>query len=756
MFAPDGNHLWSTRMDGNFEDRANSVAFDLSGSLAVAGYYWSTPLLVYHSNGQVAAMLPLNGSYGAFVSVFTAIGTHLWSTRISGNDFDSASSVAFDSSGRLLVTGLYTSSQLLIYHATGQAAAMLSNDATGYFAGFVSVFASGGNHLWSTRIDGTGDDGPSSVAFDQSGRLAVAGSYRSTPLFIYHASGQVAAQLSREGSWAAFVSLFASNGSHLWSTRIDGSGADYAQSVAFDQTGRLAVAGYYQSTGLTIYHASGQIATTLSLNGSRGGYVSMFSSEGNHLWSIRLDGNNDDRAYAVALDQGGRLAVAGWFVSTQLLIYHPSGELTAMLPRNGTANAFVSVFASDGNHLWSTISGGTAWSVAFNLNGRLALAGSSGSLPSLIFHANGQLAAILPTNGSSAAFVSVFDSDASLSVTTQKAANAQFTFPFGIDGNPATTSFPSQNTNQASGTSLASWIVVVAVAGSVICFVFIALLVRARKNRKARLAPSQEQTSSPDTATSTTGLTTLQVTKHELSVPAYLEFKFGESFIQDSFIAKGGGGSIYTCKSIVPELTEFANNQPIVVKNLGMSVDRLSDNLAAAFWQEITIMWKFRDHDMFCKVAGFSCYPASIIMRHYQMGDLRHFILSRNKKFPYTKLLVVNLMNQYCKGIAIMHSYDIVHCDIKPANCLLEESNGNLRLIIADFGISRIVSTSAMQVKAFVASTLKGASIFYAAPEVMLRYRGHYVADVPVIWKAGDIFALAVTMLELVIRGNAW
>jgi serine/threonine protein kinase len=246
------------------------------------------------------------------------------------------------------------------------------------------------------------------------------------------------------------------------------------------------------------------------------------------------------------------------------------------------------------------------------------------------------------------------------------------------------------------------------------------------------------------------------VTTHELSVPAFLEFKSGESFIQDKFIAKGGGGSIYTCQSLNSKLTEFAQNQPIVVKNLGMSVDRLSDKLAAAFWQEITIMWKFRDHEMFCKVAGFSCYPACIIMRHYQMGDLRRFVFGKTAKFPYTKELVVNLMNQYCKGISIMHSYEIVHCDIKPSNCLLEDNNGKLRLIIADFGISRIVSASALHVKAFVASTVKGASLVYAAPEVMLRYRGHYVADVPVLWKAGDIFALAVTMLELMQRKNAW
>jgi serine/threonine protein kinase len=299
------------------------------------------------------------------------------------------------------------------------------------------------------------------------------------------------------------------------------------------------------------------------------------------------------------------------------------------------------------------------------------------------------------------------------------------------------------------------------VASGLAFFASVILIVRWRRNRRNANANVQLQgqtvtTSTPAADIKFTGMTTLQVTTHELSIPAYLEFKFGESFVQDKFIAKGGGGSIYTCRFLDLELTDLGKHEPIVVKNLGVSVDRLSANLAAAFWQEITIMWKFRNHDMFCKIAGYSTDPACMIMRHYQMGDLRHFMLSNNAKFPYTKLLITDFMLQYVKGIAIMHSYEIVHCDIKPANCLLEENSGKLRLIIADFGISRIVSTSALQVKAFIASTLKGASVVYAAPEVMQRFRGQNVADAAVIWKAGDLFALGVTMLELLQRNRAW
>ena len=81
---------------------------------------------------------------------------------------------------------------------------------------------------------------------------------------------------------------------------------------------------------------------------------------------------------------------------------------------------------------------------------------------------------------------------------------------------------------------------------------------------------------------------------------------------------------------------------------------------------------------------------------------------------------------------------------------------GWLRLVIADFGISRILTSSELQVKAFTISTLKCASINYAAPEVLFRLRGGFMSNDTSSWKAGDVYALSMTALEMLKRKSVW
>jgi hypothetical protein len=106
-FAAPDNHIWTLRADSSV---ILSVACDSTGRIAAVGAYYSNKSLIYQSNGQSAALMPLNGSVGSFVSVFASDGSYIWSARLNGDNQEVIiTSVAFDQSGRVALAGNYQS-----------------------------------------------------------------------------------------------------------------------------------------------------------------------------------------------------------------------------------------------------------------------------------------------------------------------------------------------------------------------------------------------------------------------------------------------------------------------------------------------------------------------------------------------------------------------------------------------------------------------------------------------------------------------
>ena len=146
-------------------------------------------------------------------------------------------------------------------------------------------------------------------------------------------------------------------------------------------------------------------------------------------------------------------------------------------------------------------------------------------------------------------------------------------------------------------------------------------------------------------------------------------------------------------------------------------------------------------------------------MKKYVLGDLSSFIFGRGQasvKFAYTKLVVVTLIRQICAAITTMHQEGITHCDIKPANVLLDiDNHARLSAALTDFGISRVVADT-VDVAGFTAAKLNGASIGYAGPEVFLRLRKNTDVENAAIFKAGDIYAIGISSYEMLNRLGAW
>ncbi|KAK9390800.1 kinase-like domain-containing protein [Lipomyces mesembrius] len=108
-------------------------------------------------------------------------------------------------------------------------------------------------------------------------------------------------------------------------------------------------------------------------------------------------------------------------------------------------------------------------------------------------------------------------------------------------------------------------------------------------------------------------------------------------------------------------------------------------------------------------------------------GELFDRIVERGK---YTEKDAVKTVSEILDAVDYLHSQNIVHRDLKPENLLYLHPENDSALVLADFGIAKMLETSDE-----VLTTMAG-SFGYAAPEVLMRTGHGKPCD---IWSLGVI-----------------
>lgn len=133
-----------------------------------------------------------------------------------------------------------------------------------------------------------------------------------------------------------------------------------------------------------------------------------------------------------------------------------------------------------------------------------------------------------------------------------------------------------------------------------------------------------------------------------------------------------------------------------------------------------------------------------IVMDYIATGSLGHYITK--KKANLSSSLTKKIVEQMFSAIKELHSYGIIHRDLKLDNILLNiKGKGNFEIKLIDFGLSQVLTPYAKAKESY-------GTLHYCSPEILLRLPYDYRVDV---WSAGIIaYYLEFNYMPFEIKGT--
>ena len=115
-------------------------------------------------------------------------------------------------------------------------------------------------------------------------------------------------------------------------------------------------------------------------------------------------------------------------------------------------------------------------------------------------------------------------------------------------------------------------------------------------------------------------------------------------------------------------------------------------------------------------------------------GDLRRYIDRMRRRHTNIKeSLIWNILIQLCLGVNYLHSYNIIHRDLKTANIFI---NSDESIMIGDFGVSKILKPN------FDCANTQIGTPYYISPEIVKGKKYNKKIDV---WSIGCILCEMMT-----------
>ncbi|MDP8983103.1 MAG: hypothetical protein M3O35_21205 [Acidobacteriota bacterium] len=371
--------VWSTFLGSPTNGTTGgSVAVDAGGNVYAGGITLSTDFPVVNAF-QPAANCAIPGTSNCvtgYISKISPGGNQLlYSSYLGGGTVDGVLAIAVDGAGSAYVAGVTQSPGFPVRGAAFQGA------IKGHLNGTLSkVSPDGSALLYSTFFGGEGSDFILAIALDSRGIVYLGGHTTSTALPVT----QNPYQGALTGSVAGFVAKFditqANAAGLLYGSYIEGpsNAITSVNAVAADSSGSIVAAGSTTDPNFPVSAGAfqskfGGFAAGDPAGATGDAFVLKLNpaAPSQLVYSTFLGGAGNDSAAAVAVDNAGRIAIAGVTASSNLPTTADAFECCFSNPGNIQGNASSGFFAridpaksGASSLLYSTYLGGSSGGIA--------------------------------------------------------------------------------------------------------------------------------------------------------------------------------------------------------------------------------------------------------------------------------------------------------------------------------------------------------------------------------------------------------
>jgi len=332
--TPAPTCLWSSGLGGGQGDFGHAVAAGVDGSVYVAGVIESPGVQcagqeLAHVAGQDVLLVKYNDG-----------GAPAWCSGFGGYGDDRAQTADVGFDGNIVVGGYFTSPSLSFGDGP-----VLFGDTGGN--GFVVELGPDGDHNWSRSLSGSATEYVNALATDSAGNTYLCGPFASAVLQV---GDEELSNVSQGLSHDVFVVKLNLQGEVVWAGAFGSEGSEECRSIAIGPDGDVYVAGEFYSAAIDF--GGGPLDNIGPPESDC--FVARFSSQGDHVWSVRFGSESGDVAEAVSVGNSGQVSVAGRVCGDAIDLG------TGPLPAAGGCDAFVVQLDDDGKSVWAKLFGGTS------------------------------------------------------------------------------------------------------------------------------------------------------------------------------------------------------------------------------------------------------------------------------------------------------------------------------------------------------------------------------------------------------------